>query len=146
MFEIDAARQNIAGHADVVLRCLPTQEQAVFFGLSLDGGLFRRGHIPGGGSLARFQDFFVVELNFAVRHFAGVVHAGPPGERRLALAVHDRNGKAGHLLRRRGVFSGSNGNRGCRAEVFPGVVRVDVNRPSRSILTAAAASVVGGPP
>ena len=53
--------------------------------------------------LARFQDFSVVEQDFVVRHFAGVVHAGVPEERRLVFAVHDRNGKAGHPFRRSGI-------------------------------------------
>ena len=96
--------------------------------------------------LARFQDFAVVKLDFVVRHLAGVVHAGVPGECRLVLAVNDRNGKAGHLLRRRGVFSGSHWGRGCCAEVLPGTVRVDVNRPSRSILIVVVFSIVGGNP
>ena len=96
--------------------------------------------------LARLQDFAVVELDFVVRHLAGVVHAIVPRERRLVLAVNDRNGKAGHLLRRRGVFSGSHWGGGCCAEVLPGTVRVDVNRPSRSILIVVVFSIVGGNP
>ena len=66
--------------------------------------------------LARFQDLAVVELDFVIRHLAGVVHAGVPRQNRLVLAVHDRNGKTGHLLRRRGVLDRNGG--------FPGFARI----------------------
>ncbi len=137
MFEVDAVLQNIAGHADVVLRRFPDQQQTVFFDFRLDGDISRRGHVLDGESLrvtpfadifvfvdgadfagvladrqfadvqhrlARFQNLAVVELDFVLRHFAGVVHAGIPRKRRLVLAVRDRDGKPGHLFRRRRVL------------------------------------------